>query len=251
MSVKGKVVLITGAASGIGRALAICFHNDDANVAGLDIDGMTREQKQLMRTYYYGKVILIDDGIGLILKALEERGMLDNTWIIYTSDHGEMLCDHYLSHKIVFYEGALSVPLIIRSPGGIKGWKSNALADHLAVAASLLDIAGADALESSDGNSLAKKSEGGPDTPGAQEGKGIVFSEVYGYSMVLTERYKMAIDSNTHQPVELYDMTDDPDELRNLVEETSLENVRQELQKQYLERLLSHFNKEKYAAFRS
>jgi len=44
MSVKGKVVLITGAASGIGRALAICFHNDDANVAGLDIDGTGLEQ---------------------------------------------------------------------------------------------------------------------------------------------------------------------------------------------------------------
>ncbi|GAF98042.1 unnamed protein product, partial [marine sediment metagenome] len=138
------------------------------------------------------------------MKALEERGMLDNTWIIYTSDHGEMLGDHYLSHKIVFYEGALKVPLIIRPPGGIEGWKSNALADHLDVAASLLDIAGAEALEGSDGYSLAKKSEGGPDAPGAQEGKGAVFSEVYGYSMVLTERYKMAVDSRTHQPVELY-----------------------------------------------
>ena len=59
----------------------------------------------------------------------------------------------------------------------------------------------------------------------------------------------MAIDSNTHQPVELYDITDDPDELRNIVEEPSLEKVRQELQEQYLDHLLSHFDKEKYAAF--
>jgi arylsulfatase len=213
------------------------------------LDGMTREQKQVMRTHYYGKVTLIDDGIGLILKALEERGMLDNTWIIYTSDHGEMLGDHYMCHKIVFYEGALRVPLITRPPGGIEGWKSNALTDHLDVAASLLDIAGAETLEGSDGHSLAKKCEGGPDTPGAREGKGTVFSEVYGHSMVLTERYKMAIDSSTHQPVELYDMTDDPDELRNLVEEPSLEKVRHELQEQHLDRLMSHFDKEKYAAF--
>jgi len=49
--------------------------------------------------------------------------------------------------------------------------------------------------------------------------------------------------------VELYDMTDDPDELRNLVEEPSLEKVRQELQEQYLDHLLSHFDMEKYAAF--
>ena len=213
------------------------------------IDGMTREQKQVMMTYYYGKVTLIDDGIGLIMKALEERGMLDNTWIIYTSDHGEMLGDHFMSHKIVFYESALKIPCIIRPPEGVKGFESKALSDQLDVAATILDIGGAEPLEQSDGRSLVQNVKAAPDTPDVHKGKEVVFSEVYGYSMVLTERYKMAINSSTHQPVELYDMTDDPDELRNLVEEPSLEKIRQELQEQYLDRLLSHFDKEKYATF--
>ena len=213
------------------------------------IDGMTREQKQVMMTYYYGKVTLIDDGIGLIMKALEERGMLDNTWIIYTSDHGEMLGDHFMSHKIVFYESALKIPCIIRPPEGVKGFESKALTDQLDVATTILDIGGAEPLEQSDGRSLVQNVKAAPDTPDVHKGKEVVFSEVYGYSMVLTERYKMAINSSTHQPVELYDMTDDPDELRNLVEEPSLEKIRQELQEQYLDRLLSHFDKEKYATF--
>jgi len=213
------------------------------------LNGMTREQKQVMMTHYYGKVTLIDDGIGLILKALEERGMLDNTWIIYTSDHGEMLGDHFMCHKIVFYESALKIPCIIRPPEGVNDSKSNALTDQLDIAATILDIGGAEPLKQSDGRSLVQNIKAAPDSPDVHKGKEVVFSEVYGHSMVLTERYKMAIDSNTHQPVELYDITDDPDELRNIVEEPSLEKVRQELQEQYLDHLLSHFDKEKYAAF--
>ena len=55
------------------------------------LDGMTEAQNQLMKTFYYGKITLIDEWVGKITDALEEKGLSDNTWIIYTSDHGEML----------------------------------------------------------------------------------------------------------------------------------------------------------------
>ena len=68
------------------------------------MDGMTREQKQMLRVIYNAKITLIDRQIGNLLQALSETGRLEDTWIIYTSDHGEMLGDHRLSHKMVFYE---------------------------------------------------------------------------------------------------------------------------------------------------
>ena len=209
------------------------------------LDGMTEAQKQMLRVHYYAKVTLIDDAIGQVIRALEESGLIDNTWIIYTSDHGEMLGDHFMSHKIVFYEGALKIPCIIKPPGGTKGWKSDALTDQLDVAASLIDIAGARPLEGSDGCSLIRQVKAGPDRPQAQRGKEAIFSEVFGFSMVLTERYKMAIDSRTQQPVELYDMVDDPNELHNMVKDPSLENVRRELLDQHLNRLLNSLNEKK------
>ena len=214
-----------------------------------NLDTMTDSHNRVMRSYYYAKITLIDDYIGLILEALEERGIMDNTWIIYTSDHGESLGDHRLSHKMVFYESSINVPCIIRPPDKVKGWKNRGLTDHLDVAATLIDIAGARPLDGSDGRSLLPQVEAGSEAPGAQQGKKVVFSEVNGFSMVLSERYKMAIDSRTRQPAELYDMVNDPNELRNLVNDPSLEKVRRELFDEHLSQLLSHFDEAKFKVF--
>ncbi|GAG16029.1 unnamed protein product, partial [marine sediment metagenome] len=212
-------------------------------------ENMTESHNRVMRTYYYGKVTLIDDGIGLILKALEDRGLMDNTWIIYTSDHGEMLGDHRLSHKVVFYEGALKIPCIVRPPEGGKGWESSALTDQLDVAATILDIGGAEPFERSDGRSLVQNVRATPDTPDGHKGKEAVFSEVNLYSMVLTDRYKMAVNSLTREPLELYDMADDPNELNNLVRDHSLKRVRDELSERHISYLLGHLDEARLKVF--
>jgi len=206
------------------------------------LKGMTPAQNQLLRTFYYAKITLIDEYIGKIMKALEEKDLLDNTWIIYNSDHGEMLGDHMMSHKIVFYEGALRIPCIFRPPGGTNGWESQGLTDHLDIAASLIDIAGAKPLEGSDGQSLIPKINEGRNGKKAQEGKDAVFSEVHGFSMVRTPRYKMAVKSNSRRPVELYDLKNDPSELINLVKDPKYKSIRQELMERYLNRLLAHMD---------
>jgi choline-sulfatase len=209
------------------------------------LKGMTPAQNQTLRTFYYAKITLIDDYIGRIMEILKKKGLLDNTWIIYNSDHGEMLGDHMMSHKIVFYDGALRVPLIIRPPGGIKGWQCQGLTDHLDIAVSLIDIAQADPLSGSDGKSLIPQILNGPNNPEAQIGKEVIFSEVYGFSMVCNERYKMAIDPRTQKPVELYDLEEDPNELLNLVRDPTLETVRQELLDNHFTKLLKRLDKEK------
>jgi arylsulfatase A-like enzyme len=69
-----------------------------------------------LRANYYGLVSMVDSAFGRILKALEESGQAERTIIVYTSDHGEMLGDHAMMGKGVFYEPAVRIPLLIHVP---------------------------------------------------------------------------------------------------------------------------------------
>ena len=207
---------------------------------------MTPSQDRLMRVYYYAKVTHIDRGIGLVLDALRRKGVLDNTWIIYTSDHGEMLGDHRCRNKALFYEGALNVPLCIRPPGGVAGWRSAALTDHLDVVETMLDIAGAETLDGSEyRTSLRGKVLSGRNASDSQRGKNVAFSEVRLFSMVRDDRYKLAVDSLTREPLELYDMLLDPNELTNLVMDSAFSDIRDQLLREQLDPFLDRLDQEK------
>jgi len=195
---------------------------------------MTAEQMQLMRTFYYAKITMIDERIGDITRALEEKGMLDNTWIVYSSDHGENLGDHRLNQKVVFFESAAHIPLIIRPPGGVEGWQSSALTDLLDVAATFLEITDAESLEKCEGISLLRKIKDGSSGPEAQKGKDVIFSEVLGHSMVFDGRYKLAANARNSELVELIDLKEDPQELSNKIDDPSLLEVRNTLFEKYL-----------------
>lgn len=213
---------------------------------GSRLNGLKTSQEQLMRLYYYAKVTHIDEGIGQVMDALAEKGLMDDTWIIYTSDHGEMLGDHFCSHKSVFYDSALHIPLLIRPPGGTKGWRSRALTDQFDLVDTMLEIAEAEYLP--DGSeyrtSLVSKVMDGEEATGAQEGKDVVFSEVRLYSMVRNDRYKLSVDSLTREPVELYDMAEDPREIHNRVEDLKLASIRTELLEMHLTGLLDTLNED-------
>ncbi|MYD98383.1 MAG: sulfatase-like hydrolase/transferase [Gammaproteobacteria bacterium] len=195
------------------------------------LDAMTEMQARMMVSHYYAKVSLVDHGVGMVLDALADKGILDDTWIVYTSDHGEMLGDHRLKQKKVFYEGALNVPLIVRPPGGVTSGRVRGparrddVADHLDVCATLLEAAGAAPLAESLGRPLVF-AEGEPALSG--HNRNYAFSEVESYySMARDERYKMTVDSAGRVPVELYDMREDPRELRNLVDDPGHKTVRE------------------------
>ncbi|MFX0083610.1 MAG: sulfatase-like hydrolase/transferase, partial [Candidatus Hodarchaeota archaeon] len=203
-----------------------------------NLSEMTAEQMQLMRTFYYAKITMIDERIGDITRALEEKGMLDNTWIVYSTDHGENLGDHRLNQKIVFFESALHIPLIIRPPGGVEGWQSSALTDLLDVVATFLEITEAKSIKSCEGLSLLSKIRAGPSDPAAQKGKDVIFSEVLGYSMVFDGRYKLAANARNSKLVELIDLKEDPQELSNKVDDPSLLEVRNNLFEKHLKPFL-------------
>ena len=189
---------------------------------------MTEIHARVMVSHYYAKVTLIDDGVGMVLDALTDKGILDDTWVIFTSDHGEMLGDHRLKQKKVFYEGAAHIPLIVRPPGGTPPVHANGLADHVDICATLLEVAGAQPIAGSFGRSFAATIEAGAAARDAVSDKRYAFSEVESYySMARDDRYKMTVDAETRRPAELYDLQEDPREIRNLVHDAAHRLVRE------------------------
>lgn len=98
-------------------ALKYADRSDDSfNIWHGDLGGaQARESRQ----GYYGSVSFVDESIGLILKAVEEKGLLENTLILYTSDHGDMTGDHHLWRKSYPYEASARIPMIVRWPDSL------------------------------------------------------------------------------------------------------------------------------------
>ncbi len=87
----------------------------------VDYTEFTTAHKKKIRAHYAGLVKQIDNKIGDILDALEKSGQLDNTVIIFCSDHGDYLGDHGLIGKGTFYESSIKVPLIVNLPWATEG----------------------------------------------------------------------------------------------------------------------------------
>jgi arylsulfatase len=96
-----------------------------------------------LRANYYGLVSMVDSAFGRVLKALEESGQAERTIVVYTSDHGEMLGDHAMMGKGVFYEPAVRIPLLLHVPWlSRKRVEFNAPFSQIDLAPTLLDLMG-------------------------------------------------------------------------------------------------------------
>ena len=177
-----------------------------------DSETMTDDAIRGMRRSYAADISVIDHAVGPMIDALERRGLLDNTWIIYTSDHGEMAGSHGLMSKCVLYEPAVRVPLIVRPPGGCPARVIDALVEHLDVPATLREIAGAPDLPASEGRSLLAAVAGGPPVP-----RTVTVSENWGFAVFETDRYKLVVDEDAVAPCQLFDLDEDPAEDHDLL----------------------------------
>ena len=215
----------------------------------------TTEQRQRWRVGYYANITLIDEWIGQILSALEQKGKLDNTWIIFNSDHGEMLGDHGLWSKANFYEQSFLVPCILRPPKtqplkSSAGWRSSALIEHLDLPVTMADIAGAKALDQSLGQSLLPYVDLDPNDPKASLGKDAVLSELFGQSTICTNDYRLTVRVEDAEPIQLLDLRNDPMELKNVVGDSSHADTISSLISRYLEPLQDRINWEKLNDYR-
>lgn len=108
---------------------------------GVDYGEFTDAHKAKIRAHYAGLVKAIDDEVGAIVAALREKGLLDNTILVFTSDHGDYLGDHNLIGKGHFYEASCHVPMIVRLPGHAATVRDE-LVELTDVTATLLALAG-------------------------------------------------------------------------------------------------------------
>lgn len=164
-----------------------------------------------MRANYAGNVTLIDDQIGEILAVIEARGELDNTSVVFTSDHGEMNGDWSLIYKMNFLDGALRVPLIVRTPdtaahGG--GREVEEIAENSDIGPTLVELAGGEVNHQQFAQSLL------PAVGGAGHRESGL-SEFRGEFMFMTSRWKMALNRDGKVYL-LFDRHNDPGESHNL-----------------------------------
>lgn len=188
---------------------------------------------------YYAAITAIDDQVGRLLGVLQELNLDQNTIVLFSSDHGNMLGSQGKILKRKPWEESIRVPGIMRYPGVIpSGRKSDALFSHLDFAPTLLSLCGLPVPEEMQGADLSRlvlgKTEQGPESAYFQ-----IFGPYHAGGVerawrgVRTERYMYA--RWEYGPWLLYDLEKDPYELNNLVKDGAFSSQLQELDKNLLD----------------
>jgi len=118
------------------------------------VKDITRSDFSRLRALYYGAISEVDAQLGRLFAALEAAGAADNTIIIFTSDHAEMMGDYWMLGKGGIHEESYHIPLIVRMPGGAKGGRVGQFTSAVDVFPTLLDVWGLSPGHAPDGESL-------------------------------------------------------------------------------------------------
>ncbi|MGH2557997.1 MAG: sulfatase family protein [Thermomicrobiales bacterium] len=163
------------------------------------------ETHQQIRRNYAAMIENIDRHAGRFIAAIRDRGELDRTLIIYSSDHGEMLGDHDRWGKSIWRQPSVGIPLIVSGPGVARGATSDALVSFHDLAATLLDYAGLDVPAAMDSRSLRAVLEGRH-----AHHRDAVVSGLGDWRMVYDGRFKLVRGAGI-KPM-LFDLLKDPHE---------------------------------------
>ncbi|SEQ75683.1 choline-sulfatase [Faunimonas pinastri] len=179
----------------------------------------TPEQLRRQREHYFANVSIIDTQMGKLIEALDRRGVLDDTVIVFTSDHGDCLNDHGHSQKWTMYEQSVRVPAIVWSPGRVQPRRVDDLVALFDFGPTILELAGITPPRWMEAQSLL------PYLTGEEtQARDFVFSEHAGdrilsgtrfMTMIRDARWKLVhfVDSDEGQ---LFDLQADPREVNSL-----------------------------------
>lgn len=191
---------------------------------------------------YMGLIKQIDDQMGHLFSWMEKRGMMENTMIVFTSDHGDYLGDHWMGEKELFHDPSVKVPLIVYDPrpeaDATRGMVSNDLIEAIDLAPTFVDYFGGEAVPHRlEGRSILPILEGQTDL----NWRDIAISE-YDYAMTPARRILGTKDDDSQLimatdgrwkyihaenfPPMLYDLKNDPDELVDLGQNPNYEAER-------------------------
>ena len=185
---------------------------------------------------YYAMIELVDGQLGRLLNHLRACGQLDNTIVIFTSDHGESLGDHGLVEKgCRFMEGMARVPLVVSWPGHFQeGERADGLVQLTDIAPTLLEIAGVAIPERMNGRSLLPILSGRADGDNFREfvrceyRDAVKLTDKTHASMIADKNWKLVLYHGKQGLGELYDLTSDPGEHRNRYYEPELAGLVQD-----------------------
>ena len=179
---------------------------------------ITSQHVRNARQAYFANISYLDEKIGDLLGVLERTGQVENTVVVFTSDHGDMLGEKGLWFKMSFYEGSSRVPLMMSGPG-LSPQTLSAPVSTLDVTPTLADLAGVtldEVMPWTDGESLL------PLTTGAERTApvAIEYAAEASYSPLVALRYgRWKYTRCTLDPEQLFDLESDPHELTNLAGE--------------------------------
>jgi len=207
---------------------------------GSRVPQQSDEQLRHMTANYYGMISLLDHNVGRILDCVRDLGLDDNTLVVFTTDHGELLGNHglYLKHPIP-YEDLLRIGLIMRGPNVRAGERVDEVVSTLDLAQTFQDLAQVQPLLEQQGQSLL------PLAAGVQEQRRGAWSEWHVHPSrcgvglelrtVRTKHYKCTFELKSGAG-ELYDLVNDPDEMHNRFDDPAFKGVRDELTQMMLDR---------------
>jgi len=208
-------------------------------VSNTDAATVTDDQIRNARHAYYGSISYIDWWVGQLLDPLDATGMADNTVVIFTADHGDMLGERGLWYKMSFFENSCRVPMIISAPDRFGNGVS--IPDHTSLVdllPTLTDLAGApipEALaEDLSGDSLVPTLEGQRDPNRTIVGEYLAEGALAPIFMI--RRGAMKYVWSEPDPPQLYDLQDDPDELTNLADNPNWTHIAKEFRQEITHR---------------
>lgn len=203
-----------------------------------------------IRALYYGMISEVDAQLGRVFSSLKDGGAWDDTIVLLTSDHAEMMGDHFMLGKGGFFEGSYHIPLIVRDPRQRQaGRQVDAFTEAVDILPTALDLLGGTVPAHLDGRSLAPFLEGGqPKTwrdaahwefdfrsiPGQNAERHFgVTSRQCNLAVVRAARYKYVHFAGGLPPV-LLDLQEDPDETLNLANDPAYRVLRGEMAERLL-----------------
>jgi arylsulfatase A-like enzyme len=184
-----------------------------------------RELPAMMRAYY-AMTANLDWNVGRLIKAIDEAGVRDNTIVVFTSDHGEMMGSQGRRAKNIFYEEAVRVPFIVRWPGKTpQGRTSDACLNTPDIMPTLLAMAGLPIPPKVEGMDLSRCAFGkpGPEPEAAfmqNTGACAIWQDGYEWRALRDKRHTYAIYRKDGKEL-LFDNAADPFQLRNLVDDAA------------------------------
>jgi choline-sulfatase len=198
---------------------------------------ITEEQIRNARRAYYGAISYVDDQLGKVLKALKETGLDENTIIVFSGDHGDMLGERGLWYKMSWFEGSARVPMIVHAPERFTAGRVSQSVSTMDLLPTFAEWAnGGEAPEYAvpvDGRSLIPHLTG-------QEGHDEVIGEYCGEGaiapllMIRRGRYKFV--HSAPDPDQLFDLEADPMELVNLAEASDYQDKVRQFRNEVAER---------------